>query len=764
MALRTPLTVSPHMYIGDSTGRPLDLGMVYFGEPDKDPQFYPIDIFSDDELTVPVSQPVRTKGGYLNDNKGDMAEIHAEQLIYSVKVLDQYGRKIFYKGQSMRSNWNDDVIIRINEAVADSQQIATDLATSALIDITNQTANTVNQAIEGVAIDANLVTDALTPIVPITNSANTRTQLAKNRESVSIFDFMTKQELDAYNANPTVDSSRAIQEFFNYITINNVGTADASGDFYIGSGLELNGALKPVAGSQSLATRNIVGSLRLEAKNAIDTMLKMYNCSELNWNGRITVIGRGSTAYSSRTCRVGVDISRSGRATLAGIKAQNFSLFGVSQHDAVGNTSAMELGEVITRMCGSGMPTSGSSLTATYSARNDVPNIPSPALERSHLTVDVLPNPDDISGNYRSQYFVRIAGSIYTIMETDHQNSVISVHPIITENTDLTGSVSYIFGGGVNIRGSDSGIQGYGMIDAINCGIGIDMCSLYGPVAKRVISQSNGIGLCVGLRNNSAMVSYSIGALYSEGNYVDILQHTQAASDGGYFIGGEYALSLSKVKGSMRLYSIMKNGRLLNYEKKDNNSTDTSSKLTVTIDRPNQVETYLRDFWTIDVRSVSEDLNRLFGYDSMRLFLHGSGAGGTPTGSFTFNPPTGWTINGSPNPAVFSNFNGVAVFSIVCYMRDKDVRIACTSPVSYKGQLSVTATSVPANDKITQSITVDGVAVGDWVQAAYTQPTAGLLINAYVSAANTVTVGFINPTASPISLTAGSIKVKSTKL
>lgn len=97
-------------------------------------------------------------------------------------------------------------------------------------------------------------------------------------------------------------------------------------------------------------------------------------------------------------------------------------------------------------------------------------------------------------------------------------------------------------------------------------------------------------------------------------------------------------------------------------------------------------------------------------------------------------------------------------------MRDKDVRIACTISENNKSQLSVTATSVPANDKITQSVTATGVALGDWVQAAYTQPTACLLINAYVSAANTVTVEFINPTASPISLAAGSIKVKSTKL
>ena len=60
MALRNPLTVSPHMYIGDSTGRPLDNGVVYFGEPDKDPEFYPIDIFSDDGLVKPIAQPIHT--------------------------------------------------------------------------------------------------------------------------------------------------------------------------------------------------------------------------------------------------------------------------------------------------------------------------------------------------------------------------------------------------------------------------------------------------------------------------------------------------------------------------------------------------------------------------------------------------------------------------------------------------------------------------------------------------------------------------------
>lgn len=132
MALRTPLTVSPHIYIGDSTGRPLDNGMVYFGQQDKDPEFYPIDIFSDDELATPVAQPIYTKGGYLYD-KGDMVEVHATELIYSVKVLDSYGRKIFYKGRSMRNNLNDDVIFRIDEALIGATDAVNEALTAEIL-------------------------------------------------------------------------------------------------------------------------------------------------------------------------------------------------------------------------------------------------------------------------------------------------------------------------------------------------------------------------------------------------------------------------------------------------------------------------------------------------------------------------------------------------------------------------------------------------------------------------------------------------------
>lgn len=177
MALRTPLSVTPHLYMGDSTGRPLDMGTVYFGEQDKDPEFYPINLFSDDALTLPLAQPVHTKGGYLYD-KGDMVEPHAKELIYSVKVLDSYGRKVFYKGAMMRNSWNDDVIEQINTAIIGSADVARQVAA----DITND-------AINNTAVEGGVLADTFVTVTANGVGAVARTQRDVNADTLHINTF-----------------------------------------------------------------------------------------------------------------------------------------------------------------------------------------------------------------------------------------------------------------------------------------------------------------------------------------------------------------------------------------------------------------------------------------------------------------------------------------------------------------------------------------------------------------------------------------------
>lgn len=110
MALRTSLPVQPHLYLADTLGRPLDGGKVFFGEVNKDPELYPINIFYDSDLTIAAPQPVRSKGGFMNAN-GDMVEVYASEVNYSVKVLDSYGRQVFYAPDMSRANSDDSIIV-----------------------------------------------------------------------------------------------------------------------------------------------------------------------------------------------------------------------------------------------------------------------------------------------------------------------------------------------------------------------------------------------------------------------------------------------------------------------------------------------------------------------------------------------------------------------------------------------------------------------------------------------------------------------------
>lgn len=168
-SIRTPLTVSPHEYFGDATGRPLDYGTIYFGEPDKDPEFYPIDVYSDEALTQPIPQPIRTKGGFINVN-GDIIEIYGRPAIYSVKVLDQYGRKIFYKGKAMRNNVNDDIIAEIDAAIQQSKDDGVEYAKKA-----------VREAIDDTVTDGSPIADTM---IAVDGSLSQRT-INKGLESVA---------------------------------------------------------------------------------------------------------------------------------------------------------------------------------------------------------------------------------------------------------------------------------------------------------------------------------------------------------------------------------------------------------------------------------------------------------------------------------------------------------------------------------------------------------------------------------------------------
>lgn len=80
------------------------------------------------------------------------------------------------------------------------------------------------------------------------------------------------------------------------------------------------------------------------------------------------------------------------------------------------------------------------------------------------------------------------------------------------------------------------------------------------------------------------------------------------------------------------------------------------------------------------------------------------------------------------------------------------------------GELVATATFDPGslNDAAgaTTTVAVPGAAPGDFVQVAFTTPLAGVLMTAWVSAVNEVSVRFQNESGTTVDLASGTLQIK----
>jgi len=67
--------------------------------------------------------------------------------------------------------------------------------------------------------------------------------------------------------------------------------------------------------------------------------------------------------------------------------------------------------------------------------------------------------------------------------------------------------------------------------------------------------------------------------------------------------------------------------------------------------------------------------------------------------------------------------------------------------------------SIAANARTSTTVTVPGAALGDFCAAAMNRDQLGLLLDAYVSAPNVVTVWATNATGSAVDLASGILRV-----
>ena len=79
-----------------------------------------------------------------------------------------------------------------------------------------------------------------------------------------------------------------------------------------------------------------------------------------------------------------------------------------------------------------------------------------------------------------------------------------------------------------------------------------------------------------------------------------------------------------------------------------------------------------------------------------------------------------------------------------------------------RGSKVFDAPSIASGASTSTTVIVTGAALGQYADAAFSLSVAGLVVTAYVSAVNTVTVVFANLTGAPVDLASGTLSVKVT--
>lgn len=87
--------VNPYPLFLDLRGALLDAGYVYIGTANEDPEASPLTVYLDSALTIPIAQPLRTRGGLIV-NGADPVFIWVDADDYSLRTRDADGNEITF--------------------------------------------------------------------------------------------------------------------------------------------------------------------------------------------------------------------------------------------------------------------------------------------------------------------------------------------------------------------------------------------------------------------------------------------------------------------------------------------------------------------------------------------------------------------------------------------------------------------------------------------------------------------------------------------
>jgi len=599
------------------------------------------------------------------------------------------------------------------------------------------------------------------------------------------FDKEIKPHFFGAVGNGTTDDYDALQACFDWFfaEARPTYTLDMSGEFGIDAS---GGALLfgPTTGDASISGAwSIRGHLRLVSLSTGFELCRLRNLSEQHILGTFSAQGSGATnAFADRLNGVGFALENCGNMKVSGgFHVDKFWYNGITT--PVINNDGAQLGRITATYCGSGQTGTTYLLQSAYTGVSN--NGLTGAGQRTTFT-GIATFPDATIETYATvdnqPIFVRINSEVGYVKSWDRAAGTVDVYPAMDTTLTGAGTLDWVFGCGFLTMTSDGNCIVVDKLKAQNCGIGLGVASLYGPRINQANISSCGIGSVIGKTPNGSCIGTSIDGLYEENNDLHRAYLLNTTTSSYCYINSSFELDLTKVLAingardltnnrltgqlggttSGPLTMLAKNGRILTYHGPSVTKTISATDTFRDHREAPKTRTIFRDSQTVTIEVQDEGYNRLFGFNGATWRYIGTGTNGAPTGTITFNPPSGGTVNGGAVDAgaSFSGFSGPAEFTIE--HTDKAQLTWVVRPVAgwrLKGSKTFDPPSIAASGTTTTTVTVAGAAMGDAFVPSFSVDLNGLVVTAYVSAADTVTVVFFNPTAGAIDKASGTLTV-----
>lgn len=461
------------------------------------------------------------------------------------------------------------------------------------------------------------------------------------------------------------DSTDALNAFWKTLVENNgYRRADVSG--YFGASSTVYIGIPDALGTTNYNREgaSIRGVHTLLALAGMEKLCVVRNMILHDWSsGGLWGCGLGTNVWSTRSVAYGLVFEDENSYLTVGIKrAAGFAANGIVLNGGTGNGAKfLNMGIVRAYACGSG-PVAGDSTyaqTATWSAPVNSGSANSTS-QRTQLnvTADIPTYLDQYFEPSNPQAYCRINDRLYQIRNYDRVAHTISIYPWL-ENamvTAATGTLEYIFGGGFMECGGDAGRFRIGVLSATVCSAGYNTHALYPATIDCLTTQHCTIGVLY-----RGMGGSQLGGVITDGyfetNHYDIVAFNAAGFNNSCTIVSANPVTLSKILtpgrwsgdpavdsaglhlGSLRILNA-NNMRLLNSGTTNNGAqVDAGDRM---------LSPFLYHGNTLTVSLIAFDLDRwrLTRNNRVEAIITGTGAGNAPTGTITFTPPAGKTING----------------------------------------------------------------------------------------------------------------------